>query len=129
MSTGQSMKRITYLLIVVAAAATLLLGVTASSQPASAVGLGFLAWGVSPYLYLAAMNRWAKTRAAGKAVLVIAVLASLIGVWVLLDAMFLHPDAQSGLAFLFAPLWQWFLLLIATVPVYLFVRGAVPPDA
>jgi hypothetical protein len=30
---------------------------------------------------------------------------------VLLSAFFLHPDAQSGLVFLFLPLWQAVLFL------------------
>lgn len=120
------MKRFTYLSIAGAAIATLLLAMMAASQPASAGWWGF--WGISPYLYLAAMNRWVKTQVAIKATLIVTVLASLIGVWVLVDAVFLHPDAQSGLAFLFAPLWQWFLLLIATVPLHAFNRGAMRPS-
>jgi hypothetical protein len=120
------MKRTTYLVIAVAAAVTLLLEVMAASRPASAGGVAFMVWGVSPYLYLAALNRWMKAPGPMRATLIIAVLAGLIGIWMLFDATFLNLDAQSGLAFLFTPLWQWFLLLIASVPLYLANRYAGP---
>jgi hypothetical protein len=123
------MKRITYLLIAVAAVATLLLEVAAASWPASGAGLGFMAWGVSPYLYLAALNSWVKTPGAIKAMLIMTALAGQIGIWLVVDAMFLNPDAQSGLVFLFAPLWQWFLLLLATLPLYFSNRSVMRPDA
>ena len=122
------MKRITYLLIAVAAIATVSLEVRAASQPVSGVGLGFMAWGISPYLYLAAMNRWMKTPLATMAILIIAALCGVLGIWMLVDATFLNPDAQSGLAFLFAPLWQWFLLLVVTVPLHMYDRNVVPQN-
>jgi hypothetical protein len=89
--------------------------------------MAFMVWGVSPYLYLAALNRWMKAPGPVRATLIIAVLAGLMGIWMLFDAIFLNPDAQSGLAFLFTPLWQWFLLLIASVPLYMADRYAGPP--
>lgn len=123
------MKRITYIVISVAAVVTLLLGAMASSRLASAAGLGFLVWGLSPYVYLAAMNRWMNSPLASKIVLITATLAGLLGAWMLIDAMYLNPDAQSGLVFLFAPLWQWFLLLVVTVPLHLYDRAATAAGA
>jgi hypothetical protein len=120
------MKRIIYLLIAVAGAATLALEVLAADSPASGAGLAFMAWGISPYLYLAVLNRWTATRGGSTAMFIIAALTIFLGVGMMIDAVHLHPDAQSGLVLLFAPLWQWFLLLIASVPLYLSNRGVIP---
>lgn len=112
------MKRVTGLLTCIAALATLIILVLAADKPLSVATLGFMAWGLSPYVYLFAMGRRAATGPASVTALVIAVLTAILGVWFPFDAMYLHQDAQSALVFLFAPLWQWFLLLIASVPFY-----------
>ena len=52
------------------------------------------------------------------AVLVLSLLIGGFDVWALVDAMFIHIDAQGGLIYIVAPLWQWVLLLLATLPVY-----------
>ncbi len=39
-------------------------------------------------------------------------------VWYTDDPIFIHPDAQGGLAFIVIPLWQWALLVLVTIPVY-----------
>lgn len=121
------MKRIAYLVVLAAAIATAAIERIAASEPDSSAGLGFLAWGLSPYLYLLFMVRRAATPLTARIALAIAVVASFIGVWLPVDAMFVEPDAQSGLVFLFAPLWQWFLLLVATVPLYFLNRNLPGP--
>ncbi|MEA3546726.1 MAG: hypothetical protein U9R66_03610 [Thermodesulfobacteriota bacterium] len=113
------MKQISFIVVIAAAIFTVVIGVKTTSYPISAGALGFIGWAVSPYFYLAGMAKFVAQRAA---VIVVAVLAFLVGgfgVWAFIDAMFIHPDAQGGLVFVVVPMWEWALLLLATLPVYL----------
>ena len=89
------------------------------NNPLSAGSLAFIAWAVSPYLYLAAMARSVSMKKADIAALVLTLVAAAFGLWVIIDAMYVHLDAQGGLVYVFAPLWQWLFLLLATYPLYL----------
>lgn len=68
---------------------------------------GFVVWALSPYIYLFffAGRRSARlTNVFGAAV---AVLICVVGTAVVFDTVFIHPDAQGGLIFLFMPAYQW----------------------
>jgi hypothetical protein len=82
-----------------------------------------LAWCVSPYALLAlALRRpWMSTEA------VLVAFATTIAVsgfamYIYTVAFFVKPDAQSGLVFLFIPLWQWVGALIGLGVAWLIER-------
>jgi len=88
------------------------------SSPISVSAMGFIAWAVSPYGYLAIMAKLVSKSVSYVAVLVLSLLIGGFGMWAFVDAMFIHIDAQGGLVYIAAPLWQWVLLMLATLPVY-----------
>lgn len=77
------------------------------------VALGtMLLWAVSPLAGLALGMRLLRGSVVARRVFAGgAVLVGLVGVYAYVDAAFLHPDAQGGLAFLFVPLGQWLAVL------------------
>jgi len=113
------MKQISFIVVIAAAVSTVVIGVKTTNYPISAGALGFIGWAVSPYFYLAVMAKLVSRRAATIVVAVVAFLVGGFGVWAFIDTMFIHPDAQGGLAFIVVPMWQWTMLLLATLPVYL----------
>ncbi len=81
--------------------------------------LGLLVWAVSPYLYGMLLTKLVSKR---KAVVTVVLLVSVIvigGIVLLIDAMYIHTDPQSALVFVVIPLYQWGLLLLTTLPIYL----------
>jgi hypothetical protein len=75
--------------------------------------LGLAVWATLPYLMLLFWARKA-SRAKAKAWIFITstVVITLGGVAGYLDAAFLHPDPQGGLAFMAIPLYQWLALAV-----------------
>lgn len=81
--------------------------------------VGLFVWAISPYLYGMLVTKLVSKR---KAFVTVALLMSVIvigGIVLLIDAMYIHTDPQSALAFVVIPLYQWALLLLATLPIYL----------
>jgi len=77
---------------------------------------GFLAWAASPYLYLLGMAmRGGLPVPVRLCTLAAALLVSVGGVLLLVDAAFVHIDAQGGLVFIVLPVYQW--LAIASLHV------------
>jgi len=68
----------------------------------------FLAWAVSPYLYFLDFARRGRITAPGALfTLIAALLVCCGGVFLLVDAAFMHMDAQSGLVIVVLPVYQW----------------------
>ena len=42
----------------------------------------------------------------------LAIAVSVFGMAMIVDALYVHPDAQGGLVFIVAPLWQWAGILL-----------------
>lgn len=88
----------------------------------SIVAIVFLVWAISPYLFaMLIIKRCTQHRQ----LMIIAGLASIqaiAGIWVLIDMMYLQQDAQSALAFVVIPMYQWLVLLIIAVLNYAFNR-------
>jgi hypothetical protein len=116
------LQKLTYVLIIAAAITTLVTGVEAADFEFPLAALGFIAWSLAPYLYLMGLNKLVSAKAAIIATFVATLLISVFGLALLIDAMFIHPDAQSGLVFIFAPLWQLLFLLLITIPLYFLNR-------
>lgn len=84
----------------------------------------FVGWAISPYLLL----DWSARRGLPdgmQGVLRVAV-AGLITFWgiaVLVNAVFLKPDAQGALIFLFLPIFQWLVLAGAGLVLFMLRSG------
>jgi len=113
------MKRIAYILSAVAIIVTIVIGLDTMSKPYTLSAFGFILWAVSPYGLLMILIKEAKSKAARIGILVLCAIVCLLGLILIIDAMYIHLDAQSGLVYIFAPLWQWVGLLIFAVPVLL----------
>jgi len=73
--------------------------------------LGFAVWATLPYLMILLLARRAWTsRASSLVVITGALIISLGGVALYVDAALLHPDPQGGLAFIAVPFYQWIVL-------------------
>lgn len=67
-----------------------------------------IVWPITPYIFLLALCRKTNySKSQLKALLFGSVIVSLFGVVIFTDSIFIHPDAQSGLTFLFVPIYQW----------------------
>lgn len=69
--------------------------------------VGFGAWAVSPYIMLSTRIRKPNiTFKQSIAYFIGCLLVASYGVYCLVE-MFIHPDAQGGLIFIFLPVYQW----------------------
>jgi len=116
------MKNITYIVIVIIVLATVVIGFKTMSKPITPGALGFIVWAISPYFYLSVLAKAVTKKVSNIAVFILALFGGGLGLWVIVDAMFIHLDAQGGLVYIFIPLWQWVLFIIATLPVYFLNR-------
>jgi hypothetical protein len=67
----------------------------------------FALWAFAPYaLFGLASARMARSRAASAVMLVACALLSVVTAWLLRDAFVANLDAQSGIVFVFLPIWQ-----------------------
>ncbi|KZY51374.1 hypothetical protein A3733_09075 [Pseudoalteromonas shioyasakiensis] len=105
-----------YSLIVLAALITLVITID-NFDSSKSLPIGFVLWGISPYLLMAWMVEHSKTRVTQIATFIVTIMCVLFGT-VTLGSIYFSNDAQSALVFLFAPLWQWLGLLILCIPMY-----------
>jgi hypothetical protein len=68
---------------------------------------GFAFWAAGPYVALGVLNILSKSRVGRLLILVVSLLTVGLGLAEYYDAFFVHLDAQSGLVFVFIPLFQW----------------------
>jgi hypothetical protein len=112
------MKQLTYIITLLAATSTIIIGIKTMNNQVSAEALGLIFLTVSPYAYLVVMTRHVSKKASIIAVLTLSILVGGFGVWAFVDSMFIQTDAQAGMAFIVVPVYQWGFLLLATLPVY-----------
>ena len=118
MSKAKQMKTFSYFIGIFTTTLTVLVGILNMNTFTLGV-IGFLIWAVSPYLYGMILTKLlSKSRAITVSVLLLSIIA-IGGIFLLVDAMYIHLDAQSALAFVVIPVYQWGLLLLATIPIYL----------
>ncbi|WP_417536440.1 hypothetical protein [Methylophaga sp.] len=106
------MKRVAYLLTFFGAICTFIMGLDTITKPLNFTGLCFVLWAISPYCFLAALIKYAKSKSAVLAATAISTVMSFLGVSAIFYAMYIQLDAQSGLVYVFLPVWQWVILLI-----------------
>ena len=112
------MKAIAYSINLIAIIVTIGIGIR-SMESFSLGAVGFLLWAVSPYLFADLMIKYVIQYVSILAVGGLSFILAIGGMFLLIDAMFLHPDAQSALAFVVIPMYQWVILLIVALPLYL----------
>jgi uncharacterized membrane protein YczE len=78
--------------------------------------LGFAAWAVLPMAVLWFANYHPTRLSLALVILVVSLCVVGFGVVAYINAFFIHPDAQSGLVIMFAPLYQ----LTAAIPLAVF---------
>ncbi len=81
--------------------------------------IGFLVWAISPYLFAAFMTKQSTQYTATLIITGVSSLLAIGGIFLLIDAMYIHLDAQSALVFVVIPMYQWIILLITALPLYL----------
>ncbi len=80
--------------------------------------IGFLVWAISPYLFAAFMTKRITQHAATLVVTGVSSILAVGGIFLLIDAMYIHLDAQSALVFVVIPMYQWIILLVTVLFVY-----------
>ena len=80
--------------------------------------IGFLIWAISPYLFAVFMTQRSTQHVAILIVTGVSFILAIGGVFLLIDAMYIHQDAQSALVFVVIPMYQWIILLITALPLY-----------
>jgi len=110
-------KQLTYTINLLASIAVFIVGIQ-SMDTFSLGGIGFLLWAISPYLYASFMMKRSIDGRAIKILFVLSLILTIGGIYLLLDAMYIHPDPQGALAFVVIPIYQWFVLLVALVLMY-----------
>lgn len=114
------LKLIIVLLSLVAGIVTVVIGLKTVDPPLSMGALGIIGFAITPYIYLIVMAKFVSRYASLVAITILAVIIGILGVWALVDSMYVEPDAQGGLAFIVIPVYQWGLLLVTTLFVYFF---------
>jgi len=84
--------------------------------------IGFLLWAVSPYLFAIFMTKQNTQYAATLVVTGVSSVLAIGGIFLLIDAMYIHLDAQSALVFVVIPMYQWIILLVTAFPIYFINR-------
>jgi hypothetical protein len=83
---------------------------------------------IVPYLFGLWLLSRTKRPAAIYLVSIIMILISVSGAYLLYDALFLHPDAQSGLVFLTIPVYGFPVVMLTAAAVYIMQRGGEERD-
>ncbi len=111
------MKRISYGINLFASLVTIAVGIL--NMESFALGaIGFLVWAVSPYLFAAFMTKQSTQYTATLVVAGVSSILAIGGIFLLIDAMYIHLDAQSALVFVVIPMYQWIILLVTAFSLY-----------
>jgi hypothetical protein len=81
--------------------------------------LGFLLLIITPYFFAMLLTKWSKNHIASMVTAGTSSILALGGVFLIIDAMYIHPDAQSGLVFPVVAVYQWAILLVISIPLYI----------
>jgi hypothetical protein len=116
------MNTFAYLITVIAMIITVGLGIYVMDERFSASGALIMLMVIVPYLF----GLWllSKTTQSATARLVSSVLLilSVAGSYILYDALFIHPDAQSGLVFFVLPVYGLPVVILSAAAVFVMQR-------
>ncbi len=74
---------------------------------------------ITPYLFAMFLTKWSRSGVSTLISLGVSFILALGGVFLIVDAMYIHPDAQGALVFPVVAVYQWAILLITLLPLYL----------
>lgn len=83
---------------------------------------GFLAWAVAPYAYFILLPAEPRRGESPLARLVVTLLICGLGMYVVIDAVLIHPGAQSAMVFIFAALYQWAMIVLYALVIAVLAR-------
>jgi len=118
------MKQAAYIITVLAIGATFWFGIEAMGDKFSLSGLLILLLVSIPYLFGMGVLSRMKERRTTIMLSVVLVLLSLVGVYLIYDAFFLHPDPQSGLVFFTLPVYGLPMIMIVSAIAFVMERNA-----
>lgn len=116
-----NLKILSYAINLFAGMAVIIIGIQ-SMDTFSLVALGFLIWAISPYLFTAWL---VKLSIQYKTVIIVfgtSLILAIGGIYLFIDAMYVHPDPQGALVFVVIPMYQWAILFIVSLPIYISYR-------
>lgn len=112
------MKQLSYAVNILASIAVLIIAIL-NLDDLSLIVIGLLIWAVSPYLFAIFMTKRSHKDIVVNIVFGVSLCLAAAGIYLLVDAMYIHTDPQGGLAFVVVPMYQWMILLITALPLYL----------
>ncbi|WP_039913307.1 hypothetical protein [Cellvibrio mixtus] len=119
----KSMKHLIFLLLLAFSLIVLVLTLNAANDAWSSSSLGFTAWGLVPWLYVAMITSFIAQKSKLIAIAITAAIVGLLGIGVMIDTLFIHLDAQGALAFIFIPFWQLVFFIFASPLLLLFKKA------
>lgn len=119
----KSMKHLIFLLLLAFSLIVLVLTLNAANDAWSSSSLGFTAWGLVPWLYVAMITSFIAQKSKLIAIAITAAIVGLLGIGVMIDTLFIHLDAQGALGFIFIPLWQLVFFIFASPLLLLFKKA------
>ena len=117
----ENMKSIVYIELIVISLTVSIFNLKTINDAFSLFALGNVLWGIVPWVYVAVVSFFIKSTTKLVSILSVALTVGCLGIGIVVDTLFFHPDAQGGLAFIFIPLWQ--LMLFAFITPLLFLIG------
>ena len=81
--------------------------------------VGLVLFAISPYLLSLFLLRIAKHQTAVITAKVMALFVISVGLYFLLDTTYMEKHLEYKFSFLFIPLWQWTMLLVSGLVIYL----------
>lgn len=115
------MKKLIFIVLLILAISVSILNLKIMNSVFSLYALKSALWGLCPWLYLALICFFLNNMKKLIAILSVAIIFGGLGIGIMADTLFFHPDAQGGLVFLFIPLWQ--LVLFVFITPFLFIFG------
>ena len=115
------MKKLIFFVLLIIAISASIFNLKIVSNVFSPYALKSTLWGLCPWLYLACICFFINNIKKLIAILSVAIIFGGLGIGIIVDTIFFHPDAQGGLVFLFIPLWQ--LVLFVFITPFLFIFG------
>lgn len=111
------MKALAYSMNILAILVTLGIGFL-NLESFSFGAVGYLLAVITPYLFALWLTKWSKNEIVTLITVGLSSILALGGVYLLIDAMYVHPDAQSALVFPVVAVYQWAILLVVSIPLY-----------
>jgi len=113
----EQIKGISYGINLLASLVTITVGIL-NMDTFSLGAIGFLVWAISPYLFAAFITKCSTQYVAILMSTGVSLILAIGGIFLLIDAMYIHQDAQSALVFVVIPMYQWIILFITAIPIY-----------